>query len=197
MTTIEDESAWFAGFAGASRFCVGPLDQVSAEARRTLDQEPLAAILVFDGRTGAVVDIDLRGTEQDVLTRYAEPVSEPTKRGRPRLGVVAREVTLLPRHWEWLARQPGGASTTLRRLVENSLRADAAAGNARERTAAAYRFMSAIAGDFAGFEEAARALFAGDRHGLEERMSAWPVDVREQVLDFWDGAKVSWTDLQR
>ncbi len=191
MTAIEDENTWFAGFAGASRFCVGPLDQVAAEARRTLDREPLAAILIFDGRTGAVVDVDLRGTEHDVLTRYAESVAEPTKRGRPRLGVVAREVTLLPRHWDWLARQPGGASTTMRRLVENALRADAVAGNSRERTAAAYRLMSAIAGDFAGFEEAARALFAGDRRGLEERMLAWPVDVREQVLAYLDGANIN------
>ena len=190
MTAIEDESAWFAGFAGASRLCVGPLDQVAAEARRTLGREPLAVILIFDGRTGAVVDVDLRGTEHDVLTRYAEPVAQPTKRGRPRLGVIAREVTLLPRHWDWLARQTGGASTTLRRLVENALRADAANGNARELTAAAYRFMSAIAGDFAGFEEAARALFAGDRDGLEKRMLAWPVDVREQALAFLDGANI-------
>lgn len=191
MTAIEDENTWFVGFAGASRIVAGPLDQVAAEARRTLDHEPAAAILIFDGRTGGIVDVDLRGTDRDVLARYANLDPGSTKRGRPRLGVVAREVTLLPRHWDWLARQPGGASTTLRRLVEVALRADAAAGNARERTAAAYRFMSAIAGDYAGFEEAARALFAGHRGGLEERMSAWPVDVREQVLAYLDGANLN------
>ena len=190
MTASVDENAWFIGFAGHSRIGVGALDRVAADARHALDREPLATILIFDGRTGAVVDVDLRGTEQDVLTRHRELGAEPTRRGRPRLGVVAREVTLLPRHWDWLARQPGGASTTLRRLVETALRSDATAGHARERMEAASRFMAAMAGDFPAFEEAARALFAGDRDGLEERMSAWPVDVRQQALTYFEGASV-------
>ena len=91
--------------------------------------------------------------------------------------MVAREVTLLPRHWEWLARQPGGASITLRRLVEAARKGDTGAADARARTEAAYRFMAAMAGDLPGFEEAARALFAGDRARLEIHMSQWPPDI--------------------
>src|SRR5690606_4895878 len=82
------------------------------------------------------------------------------RRGRPKLGVVSREVTLLPRHWEWLAAQPSGASGALRRLTENAMRIEAGAGRARTRQEAAYRFMTAMAGNFSGFEEAIRALFA-------------------------------------
>lgn len=173
-------------FAGAVRIASGALAETAAAARRAHDQDPHATILVFSRETGAVVDLDLRGTEQQVAARYRRPESPPVRRGRPKLGVVAREVTLLPRHWEWLARQPGGASITLRRLVEAARKADA--GAARARAELAYRFMSAMAGDRPGFEEAARALFAGDRSGLAARLSHWPADIGEEVLRFLDDA---------
>lgn len=100
-------------------------------------------------------------------------------RGRPKLGVVAREVTLLPRHWEWLAAQPGGASVALRKLVEEARRSQS--GRARQAQERAYHFMNAMAGDLPGFEEATRALFAGDREGFAERIAGWPTDVREHA----------------
>ena len=106
-------------------------------------------------------------------------------------GVVAREVTLLPRHWEWLATQPGGASVVLRRLVEDARRANAGPGEARARRDAAYKFMSAVAGDFAGFEEATRALFAGRHEAFEEHMASWPNDVRGYVLKLALGADIA------
>jgi len=187
--TRDDGDARFVAFAGASRVAAGPLPHVAVAARRAQDRDPAAAVLIFDRRTAEVVDLDLRGTEAEITARLTPPPADPARRGRPKLGVVAREVTLLPRHWDWLARQPGGASTTLRRLVETARRADADASGDRARTAVAYRFMAAMAGDLPDFEEAARDLFAGDRAALESRMARWPPDIRDEVLKFTDGSR--------
>lgn len=119
-------------------------------------------VLTFDDTTGAVIDLDLRGSPAEILARLG-PAEPPRGRGRPKLGVVAREVTLLPRPWDWLAAQRGGASPALRRLVEEAMRADGGRTDVRLAQEAAYRAMSALAGDLPGFEEAARALFAADR----------------------------------
>lgn len=112
----------------------------------------------------------------------APEVAEKAGRGRPKLGVTAREVTLLPRHWEWLAAQPGGASVTLRKLVEEARRTTGSQQKVRQAQEAAYRFMSAMAGDFPGFEEASRALFADDRNRFEQHMAEWPVDIRNYAM---------------
>jgi hypothetical protein len=173
-------------FAGAVRIAAGELAETASAARRAQDEDPSAAIVIFNRDTAEVVDLDLRGTEQDVALRYARPETSPARRGRPKLGVVAREVTLLPRHWDWLARQPGGASITLRRLVEAARKADA--GAARARTETAYRFMSAIAGDLPAFEEAARALFAGERSRLGALLAAWPADIGDEIWRLLDGS---------
>jgi hypothetical protein len=98
--------------------------------------------------------------------------------GRPKLGVTAREVTLLPRHWEWLAAQPGGASVTLRKLVEEARRAGAGDDLRRQAQERAYRFMTVMAGDRPGFEEATRALFAGDGARFAQCVAVWPQDIR-------------------
>jgi hypothetical protein len=176
--TIDAQS--FVVFAGAVRLAAGGLAQVAGAARRHLDRDPNASILVFNRQTAEVTDLDLRGDQQAVVARHTPPLA--AKRGRPKLGVVSREITLLPRHWDWLARQPGGASTTLRRLVEMARRADS--DTARDRSEAAYRFMSVMAGDLPGFEEAARALFAGDRGRLVALVSLWPADIGDEVFNF-------------
>ncbi|MCW4116036.1 DUF2239 family protein [Aurantimonas sp. MSK8Z-1] len=135
-------------------------------------------VLVFDG-TGRAVDVDLRETP-------AEPDegddAQGRGRGRPKLGVIAREVTLLPRHWDWLAEQRGGASAVLRRLIDEARHREALTGRTRAAQDAAYRFMAAIAGDEPGFEEASRALYAGDRPGFEARVAGWPADVRDHAM---------------
>lgn len=182
---IEPPPTRFVAFARAVRIAAGDLAGTAAAVRRAQDEDPTAAIVVFNRDTAEVVDLDLRGNEQEVAARYAHGQSAPARRGRPKLGVVAREVTLLPRHWDWLARQPGGASVTLRRLVEAARKGDASA--ARARTDAAYRFMSAMAGDLPGFEEASRALFAGDRGRLAALLAAWPGDIGDEVRRFLDG----------
>ena len=132
----------------------------------------LGAILVFDDVTGKPVDLDYWD---------AAPTAPAPSVGRPRLGVKAREVTLLPRHWDWLAAQPGGASVALRRLVEDARRVSASGDRRRAAQEAAYRFMQAMAGDQPGYEDATRALFAGDVARFEERTAAWPEDVREHA----------------
>lgn len=182
-------------FAGSRRIAAGPFVEVAPQAAQA--DSSLGPVLVFDDATGAVVDLDLRGSAAEIRARLLEDAgrkataerqeqhsdrgSDKRTRGRPRLGVVAREVTLLPRHWEWLAAQPGGASQALRRLVEAARRADDGGSRRRASREAAYRFMSAMAGDLAGFEEAARALFAGDPAAFDERISGWPRDVAEHA----------------
>jgi hypothetical protein len=156
--------------------------EVALAVKRASGAGVVDPILVFDDDTGAAVDFDLRGDEAAIAARMTPPATEPRGRGRPKLGVVAREVTLLPRHWDWLAAQPGGASVALRKLVE-AARKDADGADARRAARdAAYRFMSAMAGDQPGFEEAARALFAGDADRLAREAADWPADVRAHLL---------------
>lgn len=179
-------------FAGTRRIASGELRHVALMAQQA-SQAGEHPVLVFDDRTSRVVDVDLRGTSAELLKRLNDAptllgdghgeVAGPVRRGpgRPKLGVVAREVTLLPRHWQWLAAQPGGASVALRRLVEDARKANAGQDRRRAAQESAYRFMSAMAGDLPGFEEATRALFAGDAHAFEDHVAAWPDDVRDHA----------------
>lgn len=131
-------------------------------------------VLILDDSNGRAVDLDLRAGHGP-----AGPIDDTRKgRGRPKLGVVAREVTLLPRHWDWLARQRGGASAALRRLIDAARRAE---GEASGNVDAAYYAMSALAGDRAGFEEAARALFANDSAGFDRQSGGWPQAIIDYV----------------
>jgi hypothetical protein len=180
-------------FAGARRLAAGELAHVALKAKEAIDRGARAPILLFDDATSEPIDLDFHGTPDDVLKRLpsAEGPSTPTAAaaparaaeaprgpGRPKLGVVAREVTLLPRHWAWLNGQPGGASVALRKLVEQARRDHDGRDRIRRAQESAYRFMSAMAGDRPGFEEAARALFAGDRARFDRLVQPWPVDIR-------------------
>lgn len=176
-------------FAGTDRLVHGPLTEVALAVKAALARDPAASVLTFDDATGRVIDLDLRGSDAEVLARLA-PDEEPSARGRgrPKLGVVAREVTLLPRHWDWLATQPGGASHALRRLVEEARRRDGGQSEQRKTQETAYRFMSAMAGDLPGFEEAARALFANDATRFAVHAAVWPADIREHAQKLaWPG----------
>jgi hypothetical protein len=134
-------------------------------------------VLVFDDITGSQIDLDIRGKSRKI--EDDRQVAEPRGRGRPRLGVVAKEVTLLPRHWDWLNVQPGGASVALRKLVDEARRTSGDRDRVRAAQEAAYRFMSATAGNLPGFEEATRALFAYDRRKFAQLIADWPEDVRD------------------
>lgn len=171
-------------FAGDRRLAGGTPAQVALAVAAALRADPNQSILVFGDLSGRQVDFDLRGTDAEIAARLApqSPADEGAgKRGRPKLGVVAREVTLLPRHWEWLGDQPGGASVTLRKLVDAARKGqgvDLAAGQAK---AAADRFMSTMLGNQPGYEEASRALYAGDRERFTTLSEPWPTDLREHA----------------
>lgn len=152
--------------------------EVAIKSKRYWEQNRESLILVFDRATGRQTDFDF--TLDEALLKRAVEASErrPTRKpGRPRLGVTAREVTLLPRHWDWLSTQRGGASAALRRLVDQARKEQAGSDQARTAQEATYRFMSAVAGDRPGFEEASRALFAGDAARFYAEIHDWPDDI--------------------
>ncbi|HEU4560633.1 MAG TPA: DUF2239 family protein [Longimicrobium sp.] len=178
----------YTAFAGQRQLASGDLAVVAAEVREALRGGEDAAVLVFDNDTGRVVDLDVHvgagSAPEPTRDASASAMGGAPRRGRgrPPLGVVAGEVTLLPRHWEWLKSQPGGASVAIRKLVEEARRATEAADRARRARDATYRFMSAIAGDQPWYEEALRALYSNRRDEFEERIRFWPQDVREHAL---------------
>lgn len=184
MTSLPHVTA----FAGPHAIAAGTLDTVALALRAHSEPPEGPPTLTFDDATGQVVDIDLRGTDDEVLARLHarfpahgdEPA--PRGRGRPRLGVVAREVTLLPRHWEWLAAQRGGASAAIRRLVEEARRSGGALDGRRQAEERTYRFIAAMAGDLPGFEAATRALFAHDERTFGQSISDWPPDIQAYAL---------------
>ena len=202
MTT--DSAKIYTAFNGHQQLVSGPLIDVGLAVQKAHQDHPTATLLVFDDSCGAVVDLDLRGDQEvlfENLTNASEPQkgryrkqataathvnkplsAEPRGRGRPKLGVVAREVTLLPRQWEWLATQPGGASAVLRRLVDEAKRAGGLREQRQTALKAAYTFMHALAGDLPGYEEATRALFANDQAGFQTHTSDWPEDVRRYAF---------------
>jgi len=209
-------------FAGTDLIASGSLSEVALAAKSALDSGTGYAVLLFDAITSEQLEVDFRGSADDVLGRLpsapmlelapdapvagdavagaasgsavagsavadvadapAVAAAAPRSPGRPKLGVVAREVTLLPRHWEWLAAQPGSASVTLRKLVEAARKASADADLMREARDATYRFALVMAGNEVGFEEATRALYAGDRERFEYHITSWPADVRDHAL---------------
>jgi hypothetical protein len=179
----------YIAFEGDRRIAAGDLRDVARAAREILDRRKDAAILVFDGVTSGPIDIDFRGTVADVQARLPQAAgavadagpSAPRGPGRPKLGVVAREVTLLPRHWDWLAQQPGGASVALRKVVDAARRTGEDGDRIRRAQEAAYRFMSAMGGDKPHYEDAIRALFANDPARFEKLIAAWPADVRDHT----------------
>ncbi len=184
----------YTAFAGSRRVASGDLASVAKATKAALERGEDAPIVILDDETSRVVEVDFRGTAEDVLARLGtisgSPVEtlEPRGPGRPKLGVVAREVTLLPRHWEWLNAQPGGASVALRKLVEEARRGSESKDRVRQAQEVLYRFMSILAGNEAGFEEAARALFAGDRTLFTALIGLWPRDLRAHAEKLADSA---------
>ncbi len=177
----------FVAFAGSRLVARGPIDSTLAAAKECLDRGLAEPLLVFEERTGTQIDFDWRGSVGEVLARLDEHpmfggASRPEKThngpGRPKLGVVSREVSLLPRHWEWLEEQSGGISAALRRLVDEARKLHPEREAARRARDAISRIMWAVTGNLPGFEEASRALFAGDAKTFREVIEPWPEDVR-------------------
>lgn len=194
---IDTATPSYTSFNGHKRIASGSLPVNALAVKHALASDLPRPLLTFCDQTGQVVDIDIRGSDAEMFARLppdgyqlqgtdsalidsADP-AEPRGRGRPKLGVVAREVTLLPRHWDWLAAQRGGASVTLRKLVDEARRASVDRDRQRQTNERAYHFMSTMAGDMAGFEEASRALFANDAAKFHKLTEAWPTDVRDYL----------------
>jgi uncharacterized protein len=169
-------------FANGAFFTFGPPWEVALTVKAALERGETADILTFDDATGRLVDFDFRGSDEDLVARLRPPGGDGAKaRGRPKLGVVAREVTLLPRHWEWLGSQPGGASVTLRKLVDAARAANDGRDAIRQAQQAADRFMAAMLGNQPGYEDASRALYAGDAARFEAMTQPWPADLRDHA----------------
>jgi uncharacterized protein len=180
----------FTAFEGQRRLVSGTLAEVALAVKRV--GQAAFPIIIFSDTSGRSLDLDLRGSDEEIIARLPRAASapveagagatEPRGRGRPKLGVVAREVTLLPRHWEWLNTQPGGASVALRKLVDEARRASGDRDRLRAARDAAYHFMSAMAGNFKNFEEASRALFADDNRRFAGLIAEWPADIRDHIV---------------
>ena len=183
-------------FVGHQRIATGPLSEVVLEAHPWTSRLDVGPVLVFDDVTSQVVEVDFRGSAADAANRLLpasaspevpsestgeESAAEKRGPGRPKMGVVAREVTLLPRHWEWLNQQPGGASVALRKLVEDARKTHADRDRKRQAAEAVHRFLHALAGDLPQFEEVTRAFHASDISRMTELMADWPKGVREHV----------------
>ncbi|MFP2909153.1 DUF2239 family protein [Pyxidicoccus sp. 3LFB2] len=187
------EGGGYTAFVGVRCIASGGLEAVSLKAKAWVDSGEPAMVVIYEDATGLPVHPDLRGTREDVLrgleARRAKAAAagedpEGARRsgpGRPKLGVVSREVSLLPRHWEWLNAQPGGASAALRKLVEAARRDGAGRDRARRSQEAAGTFMLAVAGDLPGCEEASRALYASNAERFEQLTQSWPDDIRVHV----------------
>jgi len=206
---MQQHDPQFIAFDGVTRVDRGPLAQVLRNAKRLLAVSPASRVQVFDAQTSELFEIDhLAHIDPDLAKATALLPSETpvqglacakaVRPGRPRLGVVAREVTLLPRHWDWLNAQPGGASVALRKLVEQARHLHQSCDSLRAAQEASYRFMSVMAGDREGLEEAARALFAGARERFVAQVERWPDDIREHLLRLAEPAfEPAWNEGKR
>jgi hypothetical protein len=191
----EPEASWTA-FEGTRRIASGTLADVVTVAKAAIDGGSDDAVMILDDRDAQRVEIDFRHDIDFILACLPKPPTAidpdaPRGRGRPKMGVVAREVTLLPRHWDWLNRQPGGASVALRKLVEEARHTHRVRDRIRQSQEATYRFMSIMAGDRPFFEEATRALFAGNHVRFDAMTGAWPVDIRDHAQRLAVGAFTS------
>jgi len=174
------ETTTFTAFDGACRVVTGDLEAALRGIKRYLDEGSGRSVLVFNDETGEQVDFDLRGTEDDVLARALPPKPKPG-RGRPALGVVCGEISLLPRHWDWLARQQPNISATLRRLVDDAIRNEPASTRAKRAVEAADRVLWGLAGNLPNCEEASRALYTRDFSRFRELIQSWPEDIGKHL----------------
>jgi hypothetical protein len=191
---LETLSAPATAFQSGRVLATGLLLDVAVTVKAAFDADPTIQTLTFDDHTGAQIDFDLSGTPAEFLERltarakYQAWLAEQKRLDHPPGTVVAREVTLLPRHWEWLDAQPGNASQALRRLVDEARRRDSGQTEARRARERAYAFIVAVGGNRAGFEDASRALFAGDRPRFEQSIADWPLELRDYAIRLgWPG----------
>lgn len=176
----------YTAFDGYDLIFRGPLTEVVTKIKKRMGRSENSSVLIFSDETGQTIDFNFHGSENDIVKRLETFVSsgrpkEASGPGRPKLGVVAREVSLLPRHWEWLATQQGGASASLRRLVDDAKKKYEGGSTLKQAQERTYKFMSIVAGDMKGYEEALRALYKKDEEKFLTQISGWPNDVKRHV----------------
>lgn len=195
---MEQNNEYYA-FDQQKLIAIGSESELAERIKKHIKQRDAYNILCFNRSTGRQVELDLRGDDTELKAGLDSPIAnnEADKpdvakkpRGRPKLGVVGREVTLLPRHWQWLDKQRGGASAALRRLVDEERKSNAAEDQVRDSQDSANRFMYAMAGDLSGFEEAVRALYTRDKARFEAETESWPLDIRQCARQFAESALV-------
>ena len=174
-------SSGYSAFSGNRLIAFGSLLDVVRASKAHVDAIEDPRLLIFEDRTGRQIDFDLSGTVADVLAR-AMPAPERIGPGRPKLGVVSREISLLPRHWEWLEAQQQGISAGLRRLVDEASKRNPREQRAKKGREALSKFMTTMAGNLANYEEANQALFASQNARFEELIAGWPEDIRAHLL---------------
>ena len=165
----------------------GSLEKVVLKVKKQLEQHPSSDVLIFSDSSGKKMDFDLRGSENEVLARLEkfigkDALSTTSGPGRPKLGVISREVSLLPRHWEWLSTQSGGASASLRRLIDETKKQTSAREIIKQAQERTYKFMTTIAGNLSKYEDALRALFSKDKKLFEDHINDWPKDIKKQTI---------------
>jgi uncharacterized protein len=176
----------YTAFDGQKQLCQGELSEVVLKIKRSMGKSENTSVLIFSDETGKTMDFNFQGSEKDVHKRLEMYVDEVKKEvmgpGRPKLGVVSREVSLLPRHWEWLANQTGGASATLRKLVEEAKKKTSNSQELKQAQERTYKFISVMAGDLAGYEEALRALYKKDKKLFLTQIQLWPADIKNHAV---------------
>jgi hypothetical protein len=201
MSTLRKEKC--TAFENLMLIAQGTPSEVRAELKKLRSQREVASVLVFDDETGE--DFDLEGDKQFAPEAAAsgdpatlqpatadDPAPKSARPGRPKLGVIPREVTLLPRHWEWLESQPGGASVALRKLVETARKDKAPEDRARRSIEATYRFLSVICGNMSGFEDTARALFRRNWAEFDRLSEAMPRDIGSHLKKLSESARLDY-----
>jgi hypothetical protein len=176
----------YTAFEGHSLLCQGDLSSVVLKAKRRLDKGSQKPLLIFSDSTGKSMDFNFQGSETEVLKRLEVYTAEVPKEnsagpGRPKLGVISREVSLLPKHWEWLASQSGGASATLRKIVEDLMKKESAGPTLKQQQERVYRVMSVLAGDLPNYEQALRVLYRKDGKEFGKIVSDWPKDIASHL----------------
>jgi len=184
---MEDQNTYTA-FDGPKLFARGVLSEVVLKVKKHMGPAQNNSLFIFSDATGKIMDFNFQGSQQDVLKRLEVFVTDGVPKesagpGRPKLGVVSREVSLLPRHWEWLATQPGGASGTLRQLVEGAKKKSLGSQFAKQAQERTYKIMSVMAGDLEGYEEALRALYKKDKKQFLVQTKTWPSDIKKYIQE--------------
>lgn len=177
-------------FSGDIKISSGPILKVAEATKKHLIKKPNSDIQIFDHDTGQFLEVDFRGSLSQVVERMKKSFIIETEKirgpGRPKLGVVSKEITLLPKHWDWLNLQANGASGSIRKLIDEAMKRNVAKDELKRSQNSVYKFMTIMAGNYPLYEEALRAFYANDNAKFKYIITNWPKDVRDHLLKMTD-----------